>query len=111
MNVTFYASIIMMTMADVLKVQDEIVSLMDRLAHKENPCKMGTSSYDNEMCNLFTGYLSCVMSRLWPWLSYMIESTQVVFSPVILGVAAVERQMGVDDNRLVLGRPYSFKNS
>ena len=54
----------MMTMADVLKVQDEIVSLMDRLAHKENPCKMGTSSYDNEMCNLFTGYLSCVMSRL-----------------------------------------------
>ena len=61
MNVTFYASLIIMTMADVLKVQDEIVSLMDRLAHKENPCKMGTSSYDNEMCNLFTGYhVSCL---------------------------------------------------
>ena len=56
----------MMTMADVLKVQDEIIDLMDRLAHKENPCKMGSSSYDNEMCNLFTGYLSCVMSRLQP---------------------------------------------
>ena len=57
MNVTFYASMIMMTVADLLKVPDEIVDLMDRLAHRENPCKMGSSSYDNEICNLFTGSL------------------------------------------------------
>ena len=28
-----------------------------------------------------------------------------------LGVAAVERQMGVDNNRLVVGRPYTFNDS
>ena len=49
-------------MADQFKVQDEIVGLMDRLAHKENPCKMGSSSYDNQMCNIFTGNLSRDMS-------------------------------------------------
>ena len=63
MNVTLYASLIMMTMADGLKVQDEIVGLMDKLAHKENPCRMGSSSYDNQMCNIFTGNLSRDMSR------------------------------------------------
>ena len=57
MNVTFYASMIMMTVAELFKVPDEMVHLMDRLDHRENPCKMGSSSYDNEICNLFTGSL------------------------------------------------------
>ena len=90
-------------MADQFKVQDEIVGLMDRLAHKENPCKMGSSSYDNQICNIFTGNLLRDMSSCWPW--------KLSFSLVVLGVAAVERQMGVDNNRLAVGRPYTFNDS
>ena len=100
-----------MTIADRLKVQDEIVDLMDRLAHKENPCKMGSSSYDNQMCNIFTGYFSCDMATLWPLFSCSLASTEICIFIIVLGVAAVERQMGVDDNRLAVGRPYSFNDS
>lgn len=36
---------------------------------------------------------------------------ETVFLLVVLGVAAVERQMGVDNNKLVVGRPYTFNDS
>ena len=45
----------MITVADVIDVEGDILELINRLAHKDNPCRLGSSSFDNEMCQIFTG--------------------------------------------------------
>ena len=55
MNATLYACMIMITVADVPDVEGDILELINRLAHKDNPCRLGSSSFDNEMCQIFTG--------------------------------------------------------
>ena len=56
MNTILYVcTFFIITTGNVLKVQDEVIGLMDRLSHKENPCSMGSSAYDNELCKISTG--------------------------------------------------------
>ena len=66
----------MITVADVIDVEGDILELINRLAHKDNPCRLGSSSFDNEMCQIFTGksiqYDSyCMNHTVWSLLDFV----------------------------------------
>ena len=102
-----HCTLLILTTANVLKVQDEVIGLMDRLSHKENPCRMGSSAYDNELCKISTGTLRLKIVSTYTRSESLFYGKPL---PSVLGVAALEHQMGVGKNRLAVGRPYSFSN-
>ena len=117
MNTILYVcTLLIITTANVLTVQDEVIGLMDRLSHKENPCRMGSSAYDNELCIISTGTSRLRYVTAQKSLNFHAACGLKIFHlygkplPSVLGVAALEHKMGVGKNRLAVGRPYSFSN-